>query len=166
MNPIPWRSKRDKVAAKPVEAPLVHLRDEIDAVMDRFFGNFWEDPWNANPLASFPAALVQAPRVDLAESDDEITVKAELPGVDADDLEINVVGDTLTIRGEKKEEKAEKKENYHFTERRFGSFSRSIPLPSSADPEKVDATFKKGVLTVTIGKRPDAKPTRVKVKSG
>jgi len=80
-------------------------------------------------------------------------------------VDISLEGNILNIRGEKKEEKEEKKRDYYYTERQFGSFHRSIQLPSSVDPDKVEAKFKDGVLTVTVPKRADAKPKRIEVKT-
>jgi len=103
--------------------------------------------------------------MNLAESEGEVTVTAELPGVDPKDVDISVSDNLLTIRGEKKQEKEDRKRNYHYVERRFGSFHRSIQLPSSIDANKVDASFKNGILTVTLQKRQDAKPKRIAVKT-
>jgi HSP20 family protein len=89
----------------------------------------------------------------------------ELPGVRPEDVDIRITGGVLTIRGEKREEKEEKNKNLHFTERSFGSFQRSVQLPSTVDPDKVEATFKNGVLTVTVAKHADAKPKRIKVRN-
>ena len=119
---------------------------------------FWRD------LDFFPARGGDlTPRVDVVETADAIRVTAELPGVKADEVEITVEGDTLTLRGEKREEHEEKKKDYHRVERRYGAFSRSIHLPSSVDPDKVTARSKDGVLSIDIPKRGDAKPRKIKI---
>ncbi|MEJ2071800.1 MAG: Hsp20/alpha crystallin family protein [Syntrophobacterales bacterium] len=101
-----------------------------------------------------------APAVDIKETDTEIVVKAEVPGIDAKEINISVTGEVLTIKGEKKSEKEEKEENYHLVERSYGSFSRSLVLPAAVDLDKIEAKYDKGVLTVTCrslmlaGRRP------------
>ncbi len=157
MNLIPWRNKSEGTA----DAPLTRLREEMDNVFRRFMGEGRPRMTRESEAAS----LVFGPTVDLAESEQEVTVTVELPGVEPKDVEIDVVGTALTIRGEKKHEREEKKRNYHYVERSFGQFHRSIPLPSTVDPEKVDATYKDGLLTVTIAKHPEAKPKRIAVKT-
>lgn len=120
---------------------------------------FWRD---TDLLAPFGRSDL-SPRVDVVENENAILVTAELPGVKADEVELTVEGDTLTLRGEKKEEHEEKEKNHHRVERRYGSFSRSIHLPSSVDPEKVVARSKDGVLTIEIPKREDAKPRNIRI---
>ncbi len=105
-----------------------------------------------------------APRVDIEETDKEITVKADLPGVDPKDVEITVMGDVLTLSGEKKEEKEEKKKNFRRVERFEGKFYRQIALPAGADPDNVNATSSKGVITITIPKKVELQPKKVSVK--
>jgi len=162
MNLIPWKNKREeKNSGTPEEHPLARLRDDMDHVFDRF----WRDPWSASLADLFPSSGGFGLQVNLAESDNDVIVTTELPGVDSEDIDIDVSGNTLTIRGEKKQEKEDKKQNYHYVERSYGSFHRSVQLPSAADPNKVDANFKNGILTVTLQKRPDAKPKRIEVKT-
>ena len=163
MNIIPWRNKReDRNGGTAQEYPLAHLRSE----MDHLFERFWRDPWNAGFGDLSTTVPGMTLRMNVAESESDVTVTTELSGVDPKDVEIDVTDTLLTIRGEKKQEKEEKKRNYHYEERSFGSFHRSIQLPSSVDSSKVDASFKNGVLTVTLHKRPEAKPKRVTVKPG
>jgi HSP20 family protein len=163
MNLIPWRNKReDRNSGTIEEHPLARLRDELDHLFDRC----WRDVWGTRFADIMPATAGVGVRLNLAESENDVTITAELPGVDPKDVEINVTENLLTIRGEKKEEKEEKKRNYHYVERSFGSFHRSIQLPSSVDSNKVDASYKNGILTVTLQKRPDAKPKRIAVKTG
>jgi len=162
MSLIPWRSKREHKDVERVSAsPLASLRGEIDRLFDRFFDDFWSD----RGFLDRPFDFGFGPRTDLSESENEVAVKVELPGVSAKDVDISLEGNILNIRGEKKEEKEERKRDYYYTERQFGSFHRSIQLPSSVDPDKVEAKFKDGVLTVTVPKRADAKPKRIEVKT-
>lgn len=103
------------------------------------------------------------PRIDVAETDNAIEVTAELPGIDEKDVEVVLRDDLLTIKGEKKSEREEKKKDYHLVERSFGSFARSIRLPFEADSEAVKANFAKGVLKITITKPAEVKDKTVKI---
>jgi HSP20 family protein len=162
MSLIPWKSKDETTSPMTtMERSMVRLRDEVDSLFDRFLGGRWGIGEDDRGFMSWPTSL----RADLAESENEVTVTMELPGVDPKDLEINVVGDALSIRGEKRQEQESKERNYYHVERQFGSFQRSIPLPASVDPEQVDADFRNGVLTVRLAKRPDARPKRIPVKT-
>ena len=103
------------------------------------------------------------PRVDVEETEKEILVKADLPGIDPKAIEISIENGILTIRGEKKEEKEEKKKNYHRIERFTGMFYRQIPLPTGVDADKITATNANGVVTVSIPKKPEAQPKRIAI---
>lgn len=163
MSLIPWRSKEETAAPlTAMERSMARLRNEMDSLFDRFVGGRWGFGEDDRGLTPFPRSL----RADLAESEDEVTITMELPGVDPNDLEINVVGNALSVRGEKRQEQESKERNYHYVERQFGSFQRSIPLPASVDSDHVDADFRNGVLTVRLAKRPDARPKRIPVKTG
>jgi len=161
MNLIPWRNKHMETSRRPEPTTLPSLRREIDDLFDRFL----REPFGTG-LSQMFGGWTAGLRTDLAESDDEVVVRAEMPGVDPKEVEISVTGNALTISGEKKEEHEDKRRNYHYVERQFGSFHRSVQLPAYVDPDKVDATFKNGVLTVTIAKKPDAKPRKIKVAGG
>ena len=97
------------------------------------------------------------PDVDVVETENDIQVKADLPGMDEKDIHVSLAQNILTIKGEKKEVKEDKGKNYHQVERHWGSFYRSLSVPSSVDTTKADASFKKGVLTITLPKTADAK---------
>jgi HSP20 family protein len=133
---------------------LEPFRKEMDEVMRRFFGN--------EEFAG-PTAKTWAPRVDVEETEKEFLVKADLPGVDPKNVEIAVENGVMMIRGEKKEEKEETKKNYHRVERFAGFFFRAIPLPPSADAEKVTATSANGVVTVSIPKKAEARSRKVPI---
>jgi HSP20 family protein len=107
------------------------------------------------------------PAIDMSEDEKVYKISAELPGIDAKDIDVSVSGDTLVLKGEKRQEKEEKDKNYHFSERTYGSFQRSFQLPSSVDRDKVAADFSKGVLTITLPKTAEAqKPVKkIAVKS-
>ncbi|MBZ5515602.1 MAG: Hsp20/alpha crystallin family protein [Acidobacteriia bacterium] len=104
-----------------------------------------------------------APPVDIYENENDIVLKAELPGVDPKDVEVRVEDNTLYLKGERKFEKEVKQENYHRVERSYGSFARSFSLPSSINAEKVKAEYKDGLLTLTLPKREEAKPKTIKI---
>jgi HSP20 family protein len=155
MNLIPWRNKVDGNGG--ANTALTRFRDEMDDLFGRFF--------SGGPLAA-GAFGATWPRMDLEESDKDLTVTAELPGVDPKQIDINVTGNVLTLRGEKKDEREEKGRDYHYVERQYGSFHRSVQLPSSVESDKVDATFKDGVLTIRMPKHPEARPKKITVKNG
>jgi HSP20 family protein len=133
---------------------LEPFRHEMEDLMGRFFG---EENGNGHAMKTW------TPQVDVEETEKEILVKADLPGIDPKAIEISIENGILTIRGEKKEEKEEKKKNYHRIERFTGMFYRQISLPSGVDAEKVTATNANGVVTVSIPKKPEAQPKRIAV---
>jgi HSP20 family protein len=104
------------------------------------------------------------PVVDIAEHDDQYVVKVELPGVNKEDVKITLESNILTIRGDKKQEKETKNENYHRIERSYGSFQRSFTLPTTVKNEKIDAVYKDGILSILLPKAEEAKPKRIEVK--
>ena len=105
------------------------------------------------------------PAVDLSETDNEVVVKASLPGVKPEDVDISVNDGILTVKGEKKSDDKTEGENFYRREIRYGAFSRSIPLPAAVDQDKAEAAFTDGVLTVTLPKSAEAKPKQIKIKS-
>ncbi len=133
------------------------LRREMDRLWDDFFG--------PGRRALRPLEPEWAPAVDVSETADKVVVKAEVPGIEAKDIDISLSGDVLTIKGEKKSAREEKKENYHLVERSYGSFSRSLRLPASVIADKIEAAYKQGVLTVTCPKKEEVKPKAIKVKT-
>jgi HSP20 family protein len=125
--------------------PFALLRREMDSLVDNFFRGFDMEPFGSR-------MGVFSPRVDVTENDKEINISAELPGMDEKDIDVSLQNDMLTIKGEKSEEKEEKKKDYYRMERSYGSFSRTIPLPVEVETGKVEAKFKKGVLSITLPK--------------
>jgi len=146
------------------EHPFASFQREMNQLFDNFFGGFSLSPW-----APLERGMAQTftPRVDVSETDKEIKVSAELPGMEEKDIDVSLTRDALTIKGEKKEEKEEKGKDYYRMERSYGSFTRSIPLPIEVDTDKVEATFKKGVLDITLPKTAKAiqEAKKVAVKS-
>jgi len=104
------------------------------------------------------------PALDLSETKNELVAKAEIPGVDPKDIDISLNNDILTVQGEKKQEKEEKDENYHFVERTYGAFTRSIRLPKDVQGDKIKASYKEGVLRIALPKSEDAKKKEIKIK--
>lgn len=160
MNLIPWRGKREDRSITRVESqPFERLREEFSELMRRF----WQDPWGSSLLDS-PLLAGWGPRMEMSETDKDVSLRFELPGVRPEDVDIQVCGNVLTVRGEKGSQRQEQRGHSVYSERSFGRFSRSVQLPSTVDPERVDASYKDGILTVTLAKRPDAKVRRVKVR--
>jgi HSP20 family protein len=150
---------------------LTGLRDEMNHMFDEFFTGFerrtpslfrhYEPGWL---LGRHRGEMT--PAVDVAEDDKEIRMTAELPGMKEDDVEVVLRDDMLTVKGEKKSERKEDRENYHLTERRYGAFERTFRLPEAAQADKINATFEDGLLTVTVPKKAEARKAGKKIKVG
>lgn len=136
---------------------LVSLRQ----AMDKLFEDSFVRP--SRMLAAFGEAAI--PAIDVYQTPNEFVVKASLPGTKPDDVNIDITGNTLTIKGETKAEQETKNEDYLYQERRYGSFSRSLVLPSGLQADKIEATMENGILTLTIPKAEEAKPKTIKVKA-
>lgn len=134
---------------------MMRLRNEFD----RFFDDTLDYPRWAG-IESFAG-----PALDVSENDDAYIVKASLPGIKPEDLDISITDNILTIKGETKEEETISEGKYHLRERRFGAFSRTVALPTTVDAESVDATYEDGILTLTALKTEDVKRKRITVKS-
>ena len=133
---------------------LAHLHEEMDDLFRSFFEP-WEMPvWGRG----------RWPAIDIGETDDAFMVKAEIPGCKAEDVDISVHGNMLTISGEKRQEKEQKEKGYYHIERAYGSFRRDLNLASDVDPEKIEAMCKDGVLSIKLPKTEKANPIKVKVK--
>ncbi|MDA8052511.1 MAG: Hsp20/alpha crystallin family protein [Rhodospirillales bacterium] len=171
MAQVPVEKKQSNVA--PATDPFRALRNEMDRIFDRFTTGFgfpsfgrvfdmapaWQSDWLLGD---------GLPAVDLTESDQAYKVAAELPGMTEKDVEVSVTDDILVIKGEKREDREEKTENRHVSERAYGSFRRSFSLPAGIDYDKMAASFANGVLTVTLPKAPEAqrKEKKIEVKAG
>jgi HSP20 family protein len=137
-----WRPFRD----------LVSIQDEMNRLFDDFFGRpvtrpEWEEAWS--------------PSVDVSETKDNVIINAEIPGMNKEDVKVSVQDNVLTLSGERKQEKEEKNANYHRIERSYGSFSRSFTLPTSVQADKVKATYKDGILKITLPKTEEVKPKEI-----
>ncbi len=151
-----------------------HAFERMRREMDRLFDEFdWRSPFRRSvfdiePLWRHELSWAATPAVDIAEKDKAYEVTAELPGMDENNIEVKVASGMLTIKGEKKEEKEEKKKDYYHSERRYGSFERRFQIPEGVDTSKIEASFKKGVLTVMLPKSPEAQAAekKITVKAG
>ncbi|MFN5405480.1 Hsp20/alpha crystallin family protein [Bradyrhizobium sp.] len=149
---IPWNwGKRQVPVRREQSQPLQSLQNDINRAFDSFWRGF-DLPW---PSTS-SAWSISMPSVDVSESDKEIEVTAELPGIDEKDIDISLAEGVLTIRGEKKSEVEKKEKDYYLQERTFGSIERVVPLPDTIDLDSANATFKNGVLTVKLAKKLEA----------
>ncbi len=145
MEIVPWRPFGE----------LSSFRKEMDRLWDRLGGEI--------PLTR-TFGEVWSPSVDISETKDSLVVKADLPGLEAEDVNVSISGEVLTIKGEKKTEEEEKDEHYHCVERYSGSFQRVFQLPSGVKADQIEATFDKGVLKVTLPKVEEAKKKEIEVK--
>jgi HSP20 family protein len=162
-NMIPWRSKETGNDDGGTDTAITRFHSEIDRLFDHFFS---EPFFGSGSIAAVPSwGSGWSPSIDVRENERELTVKAELPGIDPDDLDISVSGDVLTISGQKREESEERGEGYYHSERRFGSFRRSVPLPVAVDQEKISAEYERGVLTINLPKSEKAVAKRIPVSS-
>ncbi len=134
--------------------PVAQIEDAFSDAMERFF-----DPRGWLPTGEW------APALDIRETDDSIVVRAEVPGMSSGDIEVSVQNNTLTISGEKTEKTEDAGETYYRSERRYGAFRRDIPLATIVDTDRIQATCKDGVLTVTLPKSEQAKGKRIDVKA-
>jgi HSP20 family protein len=134
------------------------MRWEMDQVFDRFFSDVWAgDRWGETGL--------WAPALDVKETEDEVVVHAELPGVDPKDLDITISGELLTLSGKKEVKTEKKEENWFHSECRYGEFRRSVTLPAAVETKDVNADYKNGVLTIRVKKSANAQAKKIAVKA-
>lgn len=160
---IPWKKRSEVAKPERTEHPVEQLHRQMNDLFDDFFGDFGLAPWSALERGLRDSGLV-VPRFEVAETDDAVEVAAELPGLDEKDVQVTLDNGVLTVEGEKKAEREEKKRGVFLSERRYGRFQRSIALPSGIDESKVKATFKKGVLNISVPKTEDARTARRSIK--
>lgn len=128
--------------------------------MDRLF----EDSF-VRPSRLWPELAGEEPALDMYQTDKDVVVKASLPGLKPEEVDVSITGDVVTIKGEHKEEEEVKEADYFRRERRYGAFSRSVALPASVKTEKAEAVFENGILTLTLPKTEAVKPKQIKVKA-
>ncbi len=167
LNPWNWFKKEntsDTATAVQVNSrntpahPLVSMHRELDRMFDTFMSDsrFPSLPDNFGFRSPTVRGLLK-PSVDISENKDSYTIRAEIPGVDREEIKLQVEGDTLIVSGEKKQEKESNEGGYHCVERSYGTFRRVLSLPEDADANKVSAKFKNGVLTLTVPRSGEAK---------
>lgn len=154
MSLVRWNPSRE-LAAFPTD--ILNMQREVNKMFNSFFRGDTQDDGSLIPS-------VWTPAVDVAEHENQYIVKVELPGVTKDDVKITMQQNVLTIRGEKKQETETKDSNFHRVERSYGSFQRSFSLPTHVKNEKIEASYKDGILTVTLPKAEEAKPKQIEVK--
>lgn len=161
---LPWKRK-EKKTLEPVRDggdPMPRLRDELNRVFDEFLApHSGGRPALRSEREAFGAF---APSVDISENDKKVTVSMEIPGVDEKDVEVVLDGRRLIVRGEKKSEESDEREGRYYFERSYGAFERVIPLPDEVDEDGAKASFKKGVLKVSVPKSREAQSRRKKIE--
>jgi len=149
-------------AGTGIDHPFYSLQREMNSLFDNFFRGFDVAP------RGFSADMTSfTPSIDVKENEKEFIIKAELPGVEEKDIDVTVTNDSVTIKGEKKEEKEDKDKNFYYMERSYGSFCRVIPLEAEIESGKAEASFKNGILDIKIPKNQSAKTkgTKVSIKT-
>ncbi|MGD9721931.1 MAG: Hsp20/alpha crystallin family protein [Pirellulales bacterium] len=159
MTLIPWRNKRQD---EP-QVPATGFRTEMDRLFDSFFGDVPAWGQRGWPTLSNWQMPDWQPPLDVEETDKELLVRAEIPGVNAEELEVAMQNGALVISGEKRENTERKEKGYVYQERRYGSFRREVALPAAVDEQNVKAEYKDGVLHVTLQKAQEALPKKIKV---
>jgi len=148
--------RRSEPVVRRWRSPVTRFFEDFLADLESEFPDF-SDWWGRTRFS---------PALDVVEDDKQVVVTAELPGVQKDDMEITVHNGVLTLRGEKKEEKTSEEGGYHRMERRYGKFEKSVRLPDYVDEDKIKATYRDGVLTLTMPKSEAAKPKSIEIKEG
>jgi HSP20 family protein len=154
---------------RPAEwRPFESLRREVDRLFEDFQLGSWRSPFgrsvfDVQPFWRGEISWGKAPAVDIVDKGNTYEITAELPGMDESNIDVKFADGTLTIKGEKRDEKEEKKKEYCLSERRYGSFQRSFGVPDGVDADKIEANFKNGVLTVTLPKTPQAQRSEKKI---
>ena len=153
MSLIPWKTRAQEDGGRQLPT-LSGFRGELDRLFDSFFHDV--APWGERAWG---------PPIDVEETDKEIHVRAEIPGVKPEELDISISGNTLVISGEKKESEEKRDQGYVYQERRYGSFRREVALSTAVDAANVQADYKDGVLSVTLKKAEEALPRKIQVKA-
>jgi HSP20 family protein len=156
-----------KTADRPTEwRPFEGLRREVDRLFEDFQLGSWRLPFGGGLFDVQPlwrGEIGKAPTVDIVDTDRAYEITAELPGMDESNIDVKFADGTLTIKGEKRDDKEEKKKGYYLSERRYGAFQRSFGVPDGVDADRIEAHFQNGVLTVTLPKTPQAQKTEKKI---
>jgi len=165
---LPVKTEKTSVPTLQTWRPFEGLRREVERLFDEFDGGFWRSPFRRSLFDTAPFWRTEptwpsAPVVDIAETEKCYEITAELPGMDEKNIEVKLADGVLSIKGEKRAEKEEKKKDYYLSERSFGSFQRAFQVPEGVDSNKIEATFTNGVLTVTLPKSAEAQKAEKKI---
>ncbi len=158
------RGQGTRMPAERMRDPFSSFRDEMDRLFETFLGGAGLPALTAGRGLASTGAPMMIPSMDVRETEKEVIIEADLPGIDEKDISLTMQNGVLTLRGEKKAETKEERENYHMMERSYGSFQRSVRLPDTIDEDNVDARFEKGVLKITLPKRPEAVKQQKKIE--
>jgi HSP20 family protein len=150
-----WHPRLPSFRAWDPIGEVVDLHKRMDEIFGEFFGR--------TPAEMAATEAVWSPLVDVHETKEDFRLQVELPGVKQEDIQLTIEGDSLVMKGERKREHEVKEDNYHRIERSYGTFQRSIVLPSVVDPNRVKATYRDGVLQIQLPKKEEAKPKEIKV---
>lgn len=145
-NLIRWEPARE----------MMTLREAMDRLFDDAF---------TRPLSIHDGWSMSSPAIDMYQTENEVVVRASIPGMKAEEVQINITGDVLTLKGEVKHEEERKEKAWHIREHRFGSFERSVALPTAVKTDKAEAVFENGILTVTLPKADEVKPKTINIKA-
>ena len=151
---LPWKRSDSKTAM--AVAPVTQLRSDWDRLFDRVLDDFW---------GPGTGSATHGLAIDVSETDEHIEIRAEIPGIEPKDIDVSLSGDVLTIAGQKMDAASESHGRYHHSERRFGSFQRAVRLPVPVEPDRVDATYKNGLLTVKLEKSEALRARKIDIKS-
>jgi HSP20 family protein len=163
MATVPIPVKPSALAPADTSDVWSSLRSEMDRLFDTFTSRFGVTPFLSTRFGTLPGVL--SPAVDITEEEGAFKVSAEVPGMAEKEIQVSLSGDTLTIMGEKRQEREEKGKNRYLSERSYGEFQRTFSLPADVDREKIEAAFANGVLTVTLPKTAKAAPKKIEVKA-
>ncbi len=166
---VPVRTERSSPQLPQQWQPFELFRREMDRLFDDFSSGFWRGSlFDMAPFRRAEAAFRTMPAVDVAETDKAYEITAELPGLEEKNIEVKLANGVLSIKGEKQEDKKEKEKDYYRRERSFGSFERSFQVPDDVDENKIEASFKNGILSVTLPKNAAAQQQakKIEVKAG
>jgi HSP20 family protein len=141
--------------ARSIGGELERMRQEMDRIWDRF----------SKELSSSTLKQDWNPSLNLAETKDSLVAELEVPGISPEDIDVSVTGETLTVTGEKKQEETREEKSYHLLERVYGKFSRSIQLPTTVDPDRVEARYQDGILLISMAKTETVRSRRIEVKT-
>lgn len=164
MNIIKRKDKGNGLNSRELARPttMLELKDEMDRLFERFF----HEPWGlglGGRLGELGVGI--EPALDVSETEAHVVVRAEIPGVDPEKIDVSVTEESITISGEKEETEEREDESFYRSERRFGSFRRTIPLPASVDPDQVDAKFRNGVLRIEMAKATPSHSKKIRVET-